>query len=318
VDVSRSVRFNGRIVCEEDTQKLILLEILGKQKMCASQNINWCSFLIGCIVSSVTSLSYGADKQSDFRIDWKKNYLTISGENLPGQEMKIHYLEAYCRPGSTDRLWQKTTIGHKTELVSADRDGKQINLKCTLNDGVVVTHEIWVAEDGVEFHLVATNPTKKTSLAHWAQPCIRVDKFTGLNQKTYLPRSFIFLDDKLVLMPTPNWATKARYIPGQVWCPKNVDRNDVNPRPLSKDVPSNGLIGCFSGDDSMMMATTWEPYQELFQGVIVCLHSDFRVGGLNPGETKKIRGKIYLVKNDVEALLKRYHKDFPEHIAKKK
>ena len=28
------------------------------------------------------------------------------------------------------------------------------------------------------------------------------------------------------------------------------------------------------------LATAWEPYQELFQGVIVCMHSDFRIGGL--------------------------------------
>ena len=63
------------------------------------------------------------------------------------------------------------------------------------------------------------------------------------------------------------------------------------------------------------MATAWEPYQELFQGVIVCLHSDFRIGGLKPGETKHIRGKIYLIDADVDALLKRYRSDFPEHHA---
>ena len=72
---------------------------------------------------------------------------------------------------------------------------------------------------------------------------------------------------------------RGRYTPGQVWCPEDVSRNDVNPRPLSSLVPSNGLIGCFSGDGKQLMATAWEPYQELFQGVIVCLHSDFRIGG---------------------------------------
>ena len=61
------------------------------------------------------------------------------------------------------------------------------------------------------------------------------------------------------------------------------------------------------------MATAWEPYQELFQGVIVCLHSDFRIGGLKPGETKTIRGKIYLMPADFPALLARYRRDFPEH-----
>jgi hypothetical protein len=98
-----------------------------------------------------------------------------------------------------------------------------------------------------------------------------------------------------------------------VWCPAAVPRTDVNPRPLNPLVPSNGLIGCFSADEKMIFATAFEPYQELFQGVIRCLHSDFRLGGLEPGETKMIRGKIYVVTNDVPALVARYAKDFPEH-----
>jgi hypothetical protein len=106
---------------------------------------------------------------------------------------------------------------------------------------------------------------------------------------------------------------RLRYTPGQVWCPKHVPRTDVNPRPLSALVPSHGLIGCFSGDEQWIWATAWEPYQELFQGIARCLHSDFRLGGLAPGETKTIRGKMYLVRADVPALLQRYARDFPEH-----
>jgi hypothetical protein len=147
---------------------------------------------------------------------------------------------------------------------------------------------------------------------------VRLSKFLGLDEKTaggavdYLPKGFVFLDGQLTRMPTRDWTTTARYVPGQVWCPKNVPRTDVNPRPLSPLMPSNGLIGCFSADDRMIYATAWEPYQELFQGVIRCLHSDFRLGGLAPGEKKDIRGKIYLVPNDVPALLARYARDFPE------
>src|SRR5207247_7235398 len=81
------------------------------------------------------------------------------------------------------------------------------------------------------------------------------------------------------------------------------------------DVPDNGLIGCFSADEKMIFAVAFEPYQELFQGVAACLHSDFRIGGLKPGETKNIRGKIYFVPADVNALLKRYQADFPEQAA---
>ena len=87
----------------------------------------------------------------------------------------------------------------------------------------------------------------------------------------------------------------------------------MNPRPLSSLVPSNGLIGCYSGDDTMIFAVAFEPYQELFQGVARCLHSDFRLGGLRAGERKQIRGRIYLMENDVPRLLKRYESDFPEH-----
>jgi hypothetical protein len=61
----------------------------------------------------------------------------------------------------------------------------------------------------------------------------------------------------------------------------------------------------------MLFATAWDPYQELFQGVIVCLHSDFRLGGLRPGEKKTAHGKIYLMANDPDRLVERYRADFP-------
>lgn len=259
--------------------------------------------------------SLAAADNPPLRLHWEKNFLTISGDHLPGKEIQIHYLEAYCRDGSTDADWvMHTKIPHATELLEAAADGTFIKLRCKVEDGLIVTHEIRSTHDTVDFQIVAHNPTDKRSQAHWAQPCIRLDKFTGADQQTYLAKSFVFLDGELERMPTRDWATKARYMPGQVWCPKGVDRNDVNPRPLSPLVPSNGLIGCFSADEKMLFATAFEPYQELFQGVIVCLHSDFRLGGLQSGETRNIRGKIYILPNEVPALLERYSKDFPEHV----
>ena len=105
-------------------------------------------------------------------------------------------------------------------------------------------------------------------------------------------------------------ATKARYTPGQVYVPAGIELDDVNPRPISKTQPVNGLVGCFSADEKMILATAWDHTQELFQGVIICLHSDPRIGGLEAGQTKRLHGKIYLVPNDVNALLERYHRDF--------
>ncbi|QDT33191.1 hypothetical protein [Thalassoglobus polymorphus] len=267
---------------------------------------------VNCFIAFLCSL---APADEPLTLHWAKNYLTISGDQIPGEEIKIHYLEAYCRAGSTDADWVKhTRMHHETKLIEATEDGTKIRLQCHVEDGLVVDHTITSTADSVIFQITATNPTDKRSEAHWAQPCIRLADFTGADQKTYLQKSFVFLDGKLERLPTRNWATKARYVPGQVWAPKGVNRNDVNPRPLSDLVPSNGLIGCFSKDDSKIFATAFEPYQELFQGVIVCLHSDFRLGGLKPGETKHVKGKIYIVPNDVPALLKRYENDFPEHV----
>lgn len=270
------------------------------------------------IVSDGNSYTITTERQGppqpDLRIDWAKNFLTIKGA-FPGKSIPVNYLEAYCRPGSTDRDWKETVIGHETVLLSASDDRRRVQLKCTLRDGVIVEHDIVSLGDEIDFRIKATNPTKQESQAHWAQPCIRLDKFTGCAPRTddYLPKSFVFLDGQLSRLPTRDWATQARYTPGQVWCPRSVDRSDVNPRPLSPLVPSNGLIGCYSSDEQWLFATAFEPYQELFQGVITCLHSDFRIGGLKPGETKKIRGKVYVVPADLDKLLARYRQDFPEH-----
>lgn len=245
------------------------------------------------------------------RLSWEKNYLTIAGDQIPGKEIKIHYLEAYCRDGSTKADWgEHTVVGHKTELIRAADDGSSIELRCSVNDGIIVDHKISATHDEVTFEITAHNPTDKRSESHWAQPCIRLDKFTGCDQQSYLAKSFVFVGGVLTRMPFEPWATKARYTPGQVWRPRSVPADDVNPRPLSSVHPSNGLIGCFSKDESKLFAVAFDPWQELFQGVIVCLHSDFRLGGLKPSETKKIRGKIYLLDNDVKELLRRYEKDF--------
>jgi hypothetical protein len=254
----------------------------------------------------------------ELSISWRDDILSIQGERLPVERIDINYLEAFCRPGSHDRDWSETVIPHQTRLLSADAGGSLLHLESRLADGAIVSHLIRSAGDEIQFRVEAHNPTDHESEVHWAQPCIRVGAFTGLDQavdrEAYLRRCFIFVAGEMVRMPTPEWETVARYTPGQVWCPRNVPRTDVNPRPLNPQVPSNGLIGCFSQDESMILATAWQPYQELFQGIIQCIHADFRIGGLRPGETKQIRGQIYLVENDVTALLERYAGDFPEHL----
>jgi hypothetical protein len=256
-----------------------------------------------------------AELDRTLTLTWENEILTIHGKHLPGGALEVWYIEAFCRPGSTRRDWAQTVIPHKTQLVQSARDRRMVVLRSVLDDGVVVDHEIRAGRDEVDFRVVATNPTPVESQVHWAQPCIRVDRYAGTKpehaSEAYLPRCFIEVDGKPARLPTRPWAKSAVYTPGQVWCPEGVSRDDVNPRPLSSIVPSSGLIGCVSADGQEILATAWEPYQELFQGVIVCLHADFRIGGLKPGQSKSIRGKIYLMPADFAALRAIYRKDFP-------
>lgn len=248
------------------------------------------------------------------------HFLEIRGDSIPAGPVRINYLEAYCRAGSTNADWVKhTVVPHTCRRLSPETDSKVIRLRDTLADGLEVDHTVTAHPDHIAFDLVAKNHTGRRSEAHWAQPCVRLGPFTGFGKdfrgdlEDYLPKCFLFLEGKLTRMPTAPWALKARYTPGQVWVPKGIPREDANPRPLSPLIPSSGLIGCFSADENRILAMAWEPYQELFQGVARCLHSDFRLGGLEPGAVRQIKGRLYIVPNDIPALLKRYQADFPEH-----
>lgn len=255
-----------------------------------------------------------AETPRPLSIAWADNWLTIRGGRLADRQVRVHYLEAYCRPGAHNQNWpQRTKMRHTTELLRASDDGQRIELRCTLDDGLTVQHVITAAADEVDFCLTAHNPTEHASQAQWAQPCVRVDELTGRGKLDYIPLCFLFVDGKLTRLPTQPWAEQALYMPGQVYCPPHVSPDDVNPRPLSSVVPSNALMGCYSHDGRTMLATAWEPYHELFQGVATCIHCDFRLGNLQPGQTRQLKGKIYIVPADEQALLERYERDFSEH-----
>ncbi len=50
--------------------------------------------------------------------------------------------------------------------------------------------------------------------------------------------------------------------------------------------------------------------QAAIVGYALDIHADPRIGGLDPHQTKKIRGKLYIIPNDINELLRRYHRDF--------
>jgi hypothetical protein len=195
-------------------------------------------------------------------------------------------------------------------LISASADGRRLELRTRVEPAVEMRHVLTAGKDDVDFRLRVENHGPAFADAQWFQPCMRVDRFTGRKQSNYVDRCFIFTERGLTMLDHTRRTEEAIYRGGQVYVPAGINHDDVNPRPISPDVPVNGLIGCVSADGQWLLATAFDQTQELFQGVIVCVHNDPRLGGLKPGEVKELHGKLYFLKNDPAALLKRYERDF--------
>jgi hypothetical protein len=260
--------------------------------------------LVSCLFSSSTRAADG------LTLSWTNNILRVAGPDIPGGPVEVWWWEAFCKKGSTRRAWNLTTIPHRTELKSVSANGKRLQLFTRVEPAVEVSEDLRVKRDGVEITVTLKNRGREAVDLEWFEPCIRVGRFTSRKQSNYVSRCFIYTDHGLKTLDTLPHNEEALYRGGQVYVPPDIHHDDVNPRPISPVTPVNGIIGCFSADNQYLLATAWERTQHLFQGVIVCVHSDPHLGGLKPGETKRLRGKIYLMRNDPAALLRRYQRDF--------
>jgi hypothetical protein len=268
---------------------------------------------VRAVCSAVALLCFAHRAPAEFALSWTNNLLTVSGPELPGGKLEIWYLEAFCRKGAANQKWDKTTFPHKTILLSATAN--RLRFRTDVEPRVQVLHGVTADADEIRFEFEFKNQGTEPAGIEWFQPaCIRVERFTGTNQSGYISRSFIFTRRGLTTLDKTRRTEEALYRGGQVYLPQGINPADANPRPLNLDNPTNGLIGCFSADQKFLLATASDCTHELFEGVYVCLHSDPLVGGLAAGETRRIRSKIYIVTNDVNALLTRYRKDFPANI----
>src|SRR5260370_16677978 len=69
-------------------------------------------------MNPVVNLLADEQQPAPLELSWAKNFLTIRGR-FPGDEIKIMYLDAYCRPGSTDRDWSLTVLSHPARHIPA-------------------------------------------------------------------------------------------------------------------------------------------------------------------------------------------------------
>ena len=245
------------------------------------------------------------------RVAWTNRILNVYSDRLPQGRLEILYLEAFLRPGANQREWGKTVMPHRTRLVETNAAGTLLRFETLVETTLRVRHEVRAGVDTLDFTFEIRNEGTNRSELQWFQPaCIRVDAFTGRDQRGYTSRSFVYTDAGQTYLDRLDRTEVALYRGGQVFLPPWTREADANPRPVAKNRLVNGLIGCVSADDRWILATASDRTHELFEGVYVCLHSDPLIDGLAPGELKRVRQKVYLVPNDPDSLLKRYRRDF--------
>jgi len=80
---------------------------------------------------------------------------------------------------------------------------------------------------------------------------------------------------------------------------------------ISPEVAHSGLMVRESSGGEWVVGVAWEDYLSVSAHYpLRCLHMAVRLGALEPGKTRTIRGKIYLFKGAKEDCLKRYRSDF--------
>ena len=113
--------------------------------------------------------------------------------------------------------------------------------------------------------------------------------------------------------------TKGEHTPGSWSWKWSIDANGTldgrfvfsEKWPTSDRDAYAGLMARESNDKQWVMGIAWESYISA-QGhnPWECMHLSIRVGPLKQGQTKTIRGKIYLFKGSKEDCLRRFKKDF--------
>ena len=88
--------------------------------------------------------------------------------------------------------------------------------------------------------------------------------------------------------------------PGQAWSTR-PSLGDASIALLSEQ-PTDGKWVCGIAWQEFLSAQGHNPWE--------CMHLSIRIGPLASGESKTIRGKIYLFEGNKDKLLQRYHDDF--------
>jgi hypothetical protein len=194
------------------------------------------------------------------------------------------------------------------------------------NEGVVDAPQLHLTmravEDGAELVLRVTNRT-----AHaWPElagiiPCWSPGQVAGTNPSMPLPLNRNFADP---------WRRNTFYVSAGGLTPLDSRAIHFNARhrtavdgegasfafshkwPTSDENAVSGLIVRESEDGRWVTGVAWEDFLSV-QGhnPWSCMHACVRVGPLEPGQSRTVRGRLYLFRGTKDECLERFRRDFP-------
>ena len=239
------------------------------------------------------------------------------------------YVEAKTRPDMRAFLWfyewtmfaavnrGQHTRGDWTNEVSVFQNGQGGSISSP------PLHLTMLAgEDSVDLKLTVTNESDHDwpALAS-VIPCFNPGPIGNRNEQFTKSNTWFFAENKLVKLKHReihfNAAWRAaidkaadkngNYVWSSKWPKSPVNANS-----------KAGLLVRESADGEWACGIAWEDFLSC-QGnnPWLCMHQSVRVGPLKRGESKTIRGKIYLLKGKKEDVLERYRKDFDVRLGAK-
>ncbi|MCB1124699.1 MAG: hypothetical protein KJT03_24310, partial [Verrucomicrobiae bacterium] len=188
--------------------------------------------------------------------------------------------------------------------------------------------EVTAVEDGADLALKITNTTNRS----WPESAAIIPCFNpGYDEphRTNAVANPAFFDDDYdhtYFMAKDGFQLLAGEAPREIhfnhalwpainlWSKERTDGQFVwyHKWPTSQRDAYAGVIARESADRTKTMAILWEDFLSA-QGhnPWKCMHLSVRVGPLNPGQSKTIRGKMYLIEGNREELMEKLKKDFP-------
>ena len=215
-----------------------------------------------------------------------------------------HPIVNWHGPTGEGRLWHEWTT-NDTDSAELDRDAQSTELGLTFIQGIWYRVLIDHVEQGLDLKFTAKNISDRTWHHVVGVPCLGhpSDAFRDPD----LERTYAVIQDELTLLKDTHRGTgdprRTHYsIDGEKpihYCAASFWGE------LSDTVLSSGSILRISDDGQFTIGTSWERVAEIWdnQDQHGCVHSNFLLGDLAPGETKSVRGRVRCISGSPKDLI---------------